>query len=205
MPRPRKQNRSGSNVPRSRYHIEALSRGLQVLSAFSEERPSLAVKMIAEITGLLPSTVFRIVMTLVDLGYMRQEKDGTNYRLSIDPVMLGFSAVVGLPPEELAMPALQRLQYETGESAFLSILVGDSAVDVVSLRRPGLLSTLGQRFPLYCTPGGKVWLAYMPPEQYRAILDHIKLMPRGPHTLTSRKSSRRGNRKCPSTRLRPRR
>jgi IclR family pca regulon transcriptional regulator len=86
------------------------------------------------------------------------------------------------------MPALQRLQHETEESTFLSVLVGDSAVDVVSLRRPGLLSTLGQSFPLYCTPGGKVWLAYMPPEQYRTIVDRIKLMPRGPRTLTSRKS-----------------
>ncbi len=138
MPRPRKQNRSGSNVPRSRYHIVALARGLQVLSAFSEERPRLPVKSIAEITGLLPSTVFRIVMTLVDLGYLQQEKNGTNYTLAIEPVLLGFSAMVGLPHEDLAMPALQRLQHETGESAFLSVLVGDSAVDVVSLRRPGL-------------------------------------------------------------------
>src|ERR1051325_3499192 len=126
-------------------------------------------------------------MTLVDLGYLQQE-DGTDYRLAIDPALLGFSAIIGLPYEELAMPALQRLQHETEESTFLSVLVGDSAVDVVSLRRPGLLSTLGQSFPLYCTPGGKVWLAYMPPEQYRTIVDRIKLMPRGPRTLTSRKS-----------------
>jgi IclR family transcriptional regulator, pca regulon regulatory protein len=158
------------------------------LGAFSEGRPRLPVKDISEITGLLPSTVFRIVMTLVDLGYLQQERNGTNYRLAIEPVLLGFSAVAGLPLEELAIPALQRLQHETNESAFLSILVGDSAVDVVSLRRPGLLSTLGQGFPLYCTPGGKVWLAYMPPDQYRTILDRIKLLPRGPRTLTSRKS-----------------
>jgi IclR family pca regulon transcriptional regulator len=188
LPRQRKQDRSGLDIPRSRYHIEALARGLQVLGVFSEERPRLPIKTIAELTGLLPSTVFRIVMTLVDLGYLHQENNGTDYRLAVNSVSLGFSALVGLPYEELAMPALQRLQHETGESAFLSVLVGDSAVDVVSLRRPGLLSTVGQNYPLYCTPAGKVWLACMPPERYRAILDRMKMMPRGPRTLTSRKS-----------------
>lgn len=188
MPRPRKSVESAAAPRRSRYHVEALARGLGILAAFAPLRPRLTVKDLSTATGLLPSTVFRVVMTLVDLGYLEAVGKGTQYRLSARAVLLGYSALAGLTLEELATPALQRLHRDTGESVFLSLLAGDHAIDVVSLRRPGLLSTLGQMFPLYCTPGGKIWLAFLPEKQRLAILDRIEFVPRAPRTVTSRKN-----------------
>jgi IclR family pca regulon transcriptional regulator len=88
----------------------------------------------------------------------------------------------------LALPALQRLFRAVEESVLLSILSDDQAADIVSLRRPGLLTGLGKRFPLYCTPGGKVLLAYLPLEQKTALLDKLELVQHAPNTLTSRNS-----------------
>lgn len=186
MPRPRKKMAPAAQVPRSRYHVEALARGLQILSAFSADRAGLTIKEIADSTGHLPSTIFRVVMTLVDLGYLAADKKGAGYSLTANPVLLGYSALAGLTLEELAAPALQRLHRETEESVFLSVLVGDQAVDIVSLRRPGLLSTLGQRFPLYCTAGGKVLLAFLPDKQASSMINRLELLPLAPHTVTTR-------------------
>jgi IclR family pca regulon transcriptional regulator len=186
--RPRKNLAEASGNPRSRYHVEAMARGLHVLSAFSVERSRLSLREIAETVGDSPSTVFRVVATLCDLGYLRQDGKNGHYSLAIQTVHLGYSALAALHLEELALPSLERLQQDTGESVFLGLLAGNEAVDVISLRGPGILLSLrpGQRFPLYCSPSGRVWLAFMPAKRSSALLDQFNFVPHAPHTLTSR-------------------
>jgi DNA-binding IclR family transcriptional regulator len=79
-----------------------------------------------------------------------------------------------------------RFEAETQVSVYLSVLAGDVAVDVLSLGRPGLMNTLGRSYPLYCTPGGKVLLAFMPQAQIHAIIGTVELIKWAPKTLVDR-------------------
>ena len=49
---------------RPEYRVEALAKGLRILSLFDEQRPSWRVTDLAAAAGLPMPTVYRVVMTL---------------------------------------------------------------------------------------------------------------------------------------------
>src|SRR3984885_11628448 len=52
------------------YRVEALAKGLRVLSVFSEQRPTWRINAIAAEVSLPLPTAYRIVMTLTAEGYL---------------------------------------------------------------------------------------------------------------------------------------
>lgn len=83
---------------KSRYYVEALSRGLQILEAFSEESPSLSLTKIASSVGLEKSTAFRFVHTLDTLGYLERDPETKQYRLDSDRPRIPPGAGAGPGP-----------------------------------------------------------------------------------------------------------
>jgi IclR family pca regulon transcriptional regulator len=169
---------------RSRYHVEALARGLLTLRSFSGARPRLSLTELAKRTHALLPTAYRVVSTLVSLGYVELEAAASRYRLTPKVLELGYEGLSSLSFPELLSPRLQRFQEATGLNVFLSVVASDSALDVLSFVTPGTLSTVGRSYPLYCTPGGKVLLAFMEPESRRRILANLEFTKRTPKTLT---------------------
>src|SRR6266568_4840885 len=55
---------------RPEYRVEALAKGLRILSLFDEQRPSWRVSDLAAAAGLPMPTVYRVVMTLASEGYL---------------------------------------------------------------------------------------------------------------------------------------
>ena len=51
--------------------IEALARGLDVITAFGAARPAMTLAEVASATGLARPTARRILLTLAELGYVR--------------------------------------------------------------------------------------------------------------------------------------
>ena len=60
--------------------IEALARGLEVITAFEPGRDAMSLSDVAVATGLARPTARRILLTLVELGYVRA--DGSRYTLT---------------------------------------------------------------------------------------------------------------------------
>ena len=58
--------------PRSRYTIEALSRGLEVLSLFRAENPSLSLTHIVTALKSGKSAIFRVLSTLESMGRLER-------------------------------------------------------------------------------------------------------------------------------------
>lgn len=179
-----------ADAERSRYHVEALARGLLTLLAFTPAAPRLSLTEIAQRTDCLISTTFRVVATLTALGYVRADEASGRYELSPHALSLGYDGLAWLNLAELALPRLLRFQAETGHSVYLSVLGGDVAVDILSLGRPGVMSTIGRSYPLYCTPGGKILLAYMPDAKRDEVLHSLELAQRAPRTLVDRDALR---------------
>ncbi len=61
------------------YRVEALAKGLRLLSLFDEQRPSWRVTDLAAAAGLPVPTVYRVVMTLTAEGYLDHLPNG-DYR-----------------------------------------------------------------------------------------------------------------------------
>ena len=77
-----------NDLPRSRGRpvtVHAVVRALAVLQALSESRDGLRLVDLSQRVGLHKSTVYRLLRTLVDLGYVAQEAHGGLYVLSRSP------------------------------------------------------------------------------------------------------------------------
>jgi hypothetical protein len=62
--------------PGEQYHLKAICRALDVLECFSDERAELNLKDIAALIKHPESSLFRILMTLENRGYLIQNGDG---------------------------------------------------------------------------------------------------------------------------------
>ena len=104
----------GPAVPeRPEYRVEALAKGLRILSLFDEQRPSWRVSDLAAAAGLPMPTVYRVVMTLASEGYLDHLPNG-DYRPGVRTLTLGTAALRSLDLVAIATPKLTELGDRTG-------------------------------------------------------------------------------------------
>jgi IclR family transcriptional regulator, pca regulon regulatory protein len=148
---------------RPEYRVEALAKGLRILSLFDEKRPSWRVSDLASAAGLPMPTVYRAVMTLAAEGYLDQLPDG-GYRPGVRTLTLGTAALRSLDLVEIATPKLQQLAGRSGETVNLAVLSGDRVLYLVRLRNSDLVTAniqVGSTLPAVHTSIGKLLLSYL--------------------------------------------
>lgn len=151
--------------------IEALARGLDVLTSFDTPGVSLSLSEISQRTGLARPTVRRILLTLEELGYVRT-RAGTS-SLTVRVLDLGMSYVSSTNIWEIAKPYLEQLSTEVHQSCSIGQLDGSDVVYVARVAAPKLVTlsvTVGTRFPAVATSLGKVLLAALSPDELDAAL-----------------------------------
>jgi IclR family transcriptional regulator, pca regulon regulatory protein len=151
--------------------IEALARGLEVVTAFRPGQEALTLAELSAATGLARPTVRRILLTLAELGYVRAE--GGRYALTPRVLDLGTAYVGSQGLWEVARPHLVALSERTGESCSMAQLDGSDIVYVARAAVPkivGLSVQIGTRFPALQTSLGKVLLAELSREELEAVL-----------------------------------
>ena len=154
-----------------RQLLQSVIRAFQIAELLAEAG-ELGVTEIQSRLGIDKSTAYRILATLREMGYVRQNE--TNYKYSNTPK---FSLLGGEDPDmqhirERARPLLQALSDRVGEAANLGFLDGSEIVYVERIQCDELIQVnlpVGQRMPAYCSALGKAILAYLPEEEVRAI------------------------------------
>ena len=148
---------------RPEYRVEALAKGLRILSLFDEKRPSWRVSDLATAAGLPMPTVYRAVMTLAAEGYLDHLPNG-DYRPGVRTLTLGTAALRSLDLVAIATPKLQQLARRTGETVNLAVLSGDRVLYLVRLRNSDLVTAniqVGSTLPAVHTSIGKLLLAHL--------------------------------------------
>jgi IclR family transcriptional regulator, pca regulon regulatory protein len=152
--------------------IEAIARGLDVIKAFGPGQPVMSLAGVAEASNLPRPTARRILITLEQLGYVRQA-DGPGYELTPRVLDLGMSYVLSRGLWEIARPHIESLVARTRESSSIAQLDGSDIVYVARVAVPkivALVVTVGTRFPAMQTSLGKVLLAALPPDEAERVL-----------------------------------
>lgn len=166
-------------------YLSTLERGLAVLRAFDQRRPEMQLSEVAAATDLPPAVARRCLNTLVQLGYVARH--GRRFLLRPEVLVFGNAFMSSMNLDSVALPALQRLRDETGDSASMAVLSGHDILYVahVSTNRPIRLSAhVGARFPLHATSLGKVLLAHQSDETIDAFLKSATLEKLTDHTVT---------------------
>lgn len=147
--------------PKDPEYLSTLERGLSVLRAFDQAHPEMALSEVAAITNLSPAVARRCLNTLVALGYVAQV--GRRFLLRPEVLTFGSAYLSSMNIEQVAVPPLQVLRDQTGDSASMAVRSGRDILYVCHIptnRRIRLGASVGTRFPLHATSMGKVLLAY---------------------------------------------
>jgi IclR family pca regulon transcriptional regulator len=151
--------------------VEALARGLDVLTCFDADNRSRSLTDVATAAGLARPTARRLLLTLEELGFVRSSKG--MFELTPKVLSLGTAYVASLGLWDIARPHLEALVARTGESTSMAQLDGSDIVYVARVSVPKLIALrvdVGTRFPATQTSQGKVLLAALPPGELEASL-----------------------------------
>lgn len=169
--------------------VLSLAKGFRVLEVFDPHEPELRLSQIADRAALDAGTTFRLVKTLVMLGYLRQSQDNKRYRLGLKVLDLGFNAIGRMDLHTVARPILRSLVGPINEAASITVLDGADCVYVervqLGLGRLGVTQRIGSRVPAYSTAVGHAILAHLPLEQRLHVMNLRERVKLTPHTPVS--------------------
>lgn len=174
---------AGSHGPRG---VQSVATALDLLDCLAAER-ELGVAEISRRLGIAKSSAHRLLTTLVAKGYVQQVSDTRNYRLGLRLHELGALVASRNPLRDHALPLLEALRAQTGETAHLAVPEGPQMFYVERLE-----SYHGLRFssrvsrvrPIHLTSSGKAVAAYNPEVAEAAISAGFE--PRTPRSISSR-------------------
>lgn len=178
-----------SDTETSKSTVMSLAKGFRVLEVFDAHEPELTLSQIAARAELDPGTTFRLVKTLVMLGYL-QPAEGKKYRLSLKVLDLGFNAFGRMDLHAVARPILRSLVGPVNEAASIAAMDGSELVYLERVQLPlgrlGITQRVGSRVPAYCTAVGHAILAYLSMEERLQVLnsrERKKLTPNTPVSI----------------------
>jgi IclR family transcriptional regulator, pca regulon regulatory protein len=156
--------------------IASLSHGLAVLEAVSDSVGDIALAELAKRVGLKKTRTWRLVHTLVDLGYLHQDARTRNFRPAPRVLALGYAYFDSLDLKQLSLPLLRDLSLRHNETVNLAVLDGDELIYVERIRSPQIVTInlhVGSRLPLYSTSLGRALICEMPDEWLRQYIRRI--------------------------------
>lgn len=151
--------------------VPAVARAVSLLDLLARERRPMSMSGLAAALKLPRSSVHGLCGTLLDCGYLRRVDNGA---LQIGPgVMTLAAAFVASTHVAAEFDALWREAPAPDETLILSVLNGPDVVYVGvrnSARPLGLAFSLGMRLPAWVAGTGKAMLAWLPPDEVRALV-----------------------------------
>ncbi|EKM98564.1 MULTISPECIES: IclR family transcriptional regulator [unclassified Acidocella] len=150
--------------------VQSLAKGFRVLEAFTDEYEDLTLSEIAELTGLDAGTTFRLLNTLVALGYIRRDARTRRFSLTLKILDLGFHAIGRRDIRAIARPVLRRLVANVGEAVSLAVLEGTDVLYIERVRaglvRLGVDIRIGTTIPAHISVIGQCILAFLPETEF---------------------------------------
>lgn len=149
-----------------------LARGLRILVELGKHPDGLGLSDLARGVNLPVSTVHRLLVTHVSMGFVAFDRAAKRYRLGVRIFELSHRVGTVRSLSEAAVPAMRAVRESTGETVQLSVLDG---VDVVFVERLdsdhaiAIRGKVGQRDPSFCTSTGKVLLSHLDREHLSEV------------------------------------
>lgn len=173
-------------IPNRNQLIASAAGTLEILEILGEAERELSLGSVVARSGRPKGTVHRMLSTLVHTGFVSQDPASARYRLTLKTWRLGANAIRDLDLLRVALPHLERLMRETGETVHLAVL--DPSGDVIyvckveSPQSIRVQTRLGQLNPSWCTATGRCLLAFNEDVAEKVLARRLR--PRTARTIT---------------------
>ncbi|OSP55846.1 IclR family transcriptional regulator [Pseudoruegeria sp. SK021] len=142
-------------------------KGLRVLEAYLDGSVSLSSSEIATRTGLNRSVARRLIRTLVQAGYLTEDRGRYAMTVRVLRLTQGFTGGRGLA--QVIQPILRLASHDIGDAVSFSMQDETEAVYVAHAFMPSRFTlnrvTVGSRVPLLPTAVGRAILAFLPEDE----------------------------------------
>jgi DNA-binding IclR family transcriptional regulator len=152
---------------------EAVRRAVETLDTLARSGSDLSIREIAETTEVSKSAVQRLLASLVEAGLAVQDPVTRRYGLGPRTLVLGTAYQRRIDLRSLALPHLTRLRDATGETAGLTVPVGDEMLHIEQVESTSSLRRtfeIGRPLPLWCGAPSRVLLADLPEEEAERVV-----------------------------------
>lgn len=168
-----------------RYTVPGLARGLQLLMQFNRDERELSGAELSRRMGLPRASVFRMLFTLEQSGFLERCSDGVSYKLGLSVLRLGFELLASMELTEVGRPIIDELRDRSGFSAHLVVR---DARDVVFIAKAAGNNAMfhsiqvGARLPAHATVLGRTLMSDLDLAELSKLFPETKLQAFTPKT-----------------------
>lgn len=178
---------SGNTSPSYRDRNSTADRALDILTMFDDTHLVVSGTAVAERLGVARSTAYRYLQSLV-AGRFLEEAPGGGFRLGLRVLEIARLARRSYGLSEVALPSMEALAEQVGETVLLTRRVGDLVVCVdraeSGTRAVRISYERGTALPLNAGASALVLLAWSPEDEVRRLLEAAELRRFTSATLT---------------------
>jgi IclR family transcriptional regulator, acetate operon repressor len=166
--------------------VKSAVRTVELLEYFARNLGQHSLGELQEVLGYPKSSLYVLLRTLVELGWVEVDPTGTRYSIGVRALLVGTSYIDGDPIVLAARDTMDWLATETTETIHLARLDGADVVYLATRESRHYLrpfTRVGRRLPAHATSLGKALLAARGEEELRATLP-ARLEQLTEHTIT---------------------
>ena len=159
--------------PHDKHAVQSVERALKILIVLAEAGNHLTLTQIRDKADLNISTAHRLLHTLMNDGFIAQDKDTGKYMLGLRTFEVGHAALYSMDIRTTARPFLQELVDRCNETTNMSIMDQGEVVyidQIESLNMIKIFARVGSRGPAHCTGSGKALLAQLSDREFDRFL-----------------------------------
>ncbi|TKR54677.1 IclR family transcriptional regulator [Allopusillimonas ginsengisoli] len=156
-----------------------LAKGLELLSAFTPEKPVMSNKELSTLLGMSKSTVSRFTYTLTSLGYMTIEKQSGKFQLGTAVLPIGYPLLANMAIRPIARPLMSELAESIRGSVCMGVLDRLCITYVETSRHRSVFNTrmsdIGLSVSLAGSAIGRAYFCGLAPEARTMLLNTLRI------------------------------
>jgi DNA-binding IclR family transcriptional regulator len=173
---------------RTRGGVKSADRALSILELLVHADRPLGFGEILANLGYPRSSLFNLLNTLLDRGWIEFDELSRTYRLGIRTFEAGSAYERSIDLLPLVLPHMERIRDALDETVQISVLEGRYNVYLGKMeggQRLGLASEVGRRLEAHATALGKMLLADVPAKELDELFTSGQLETFTPNTITN--------------------
>lgn len=174
----------------SQFYNQSIEKCFKVIEAITNSESSyLGISKITKITCLDKSSIYRIINTLYDLGYLSKNKN-SEYGLSNSFIVVTNRLLSKMDDRKIVGFYLKQISAHTNHFSTFSKIENNRAILIdkeeakTSLR---VHSGIGKTYPLNCSAAGKAYLSLLSDDEINNLYKKITLVKMTENSITDLK------------------
>ena len=159
--------------PKGTYTAPAIEKAFEIVELLADHPDGALISEMAAHLGRSVGELFRIVIVLERLGYLRKSAQTDRYTVAYKLLDMAFRATPAQDLVRAALPEMQGLAIEAGQSCHLVVANGGDGLVIACEQQPGMRGfslRVGARIDIVNSCSGQVILAFSNAQRAEQII-----------------------------------